>query len=330
MIFLKIFSVTILLFYAFTALAIIKSPKAQTKKDTCLVNSKTLSNVSIYVSNIYDLKPNDDSFRITFYLTIDSIYKCIIDQAFEITNSKQTAFYNDYPGASKNAPSATYTVNATIIHNWNLERYPFDRQIFRVDIEPPLDTNSTIFAVNSKSLKCLDSCQIIAGWDFVKSYVKKDNVVFFSKFGVKKSDSTSTYSKVSFYIEAKRQGGAYFFKLLVGVFVAFFVAYSAFFFQTNDGQRFGICTAALFAAVANKYVSDSDIPNSVAFSYIDWVHIISFLAILAILLLSLNTYIIHKKDQIPKAHRLNKKGRNLTLIIYLTINSVLFFYAYCS
>jgi hypothetical protein len=78
----------------------------------------------------------------------------------------------------------------------------------------------------------------------------------------------------------------------------------------------------LFAAVGNKYIIDSLLPESSTFTLVDTLHTLTFFAIFSILLVSaicLRLYDAGKKDQ---CLRVNKIGSRGILIVYALANVI--------
>jgi len=290
-------------------------------KDTCVTG--------LYLKNIYDLQPNEYAYTADFWIwfnhkqpTFDPL------QNVEIINAKQTIFTDTYR-ATVNDKSllASESARATLIHDWKLENYPFDRQSFRIDLEAGLDTSKMILNASPGNFKLYKGL-ILPGWDIQSLKAKESTVTYDADFGEHQLKGRSTFSRITYIIEIKRQGWGLFFKLLLGLYISFFVAFLVFFVPPTSDQRFGLSIGGLFAAIANKYVTDSNIPVSISFSFVDQVHVLTFTFMLVILVLSLLSLKIAKTKNHQKRIAFDRACASVVLIAYIVINTTLIIKAY--
>jgi len=76
----------------------------------------------------------------------------------------------------------------------------------------------------------------------------------------------------------------------------------------------------LFAAVGNKYIIDSVLPESSQFSLVDILHSLTFFSIFCILMISAVALKLHNYDRIDQAHRINKVGAIVVIVGYIIAN----------
>src|SRR5678816_4835806 len=93
------------------------------------------------------------------------------------------------------------------------------------------------------------------------------------------------------------------------MYIAFLISIISFTPHPSEmDPRFGLPVGGLFAAVGNKYIIDSLLPESSTFTLVDTLHAITFIAIFATLLVSaiaLKQFDAGKKE---KAEITNRKG----------------------
>jgi hypothetical protein len=87
--------------------------------------------------------------------------------------------------------------------------------------------------------------------------------------------------------------------------------------------RFGLPVGGLFAAVGNKYIIDSILPESASFTLVDILHSITFFTIFAILVVSAIALKLHEKDKVEASNRVNKIGSRMVATIYVLLNIIL-------
>jgi hypothetical protein len=105
------------------------------------------------------------------------------------------------------------------------------------------------------------------------------------------------------------------------VYFAFLIALVSFLTDTNElDPRFGLPIGGLFAAVGNKYIIDSILPESSQFSLVDILHNLTFLGIFAILTTSAIALKLHNGNKVEMAHRINKIGAAIVIIGYIFSN----------
>jgi hypothetical protein len=84
--------------------------------------------------------------------------------------------------------------------------------------------------------------------------------------------------------------------------------------------RFGLPVGGLFAAVGNKYIIDSILPESSAFTLVDTLHTITFSGIFIILLTSAIALRLHENQKTTLSQKIDKWGAYLIFIAYMLLN----------
>jgi hypothetical protein len=308
----------------FLILTLFLSPylaKSSTLKDTCLTG--------LYLKNIYDLHPEEYAYTADFWIWFDHKGQ-IFDplKNVEIINAKQVTLSDQYhANADHDMFLASESNRTTLIHNWKLGNYPFDKQSFHIELEAGLDTTKMILKPLPGGFKIYKGL-ILPGWQILSSQTKESLITYESDFGERNLHGKSTFSRITYILTIKRNGWGLFFKLLLGLYVSFFVSFLVFFLPPTSDQRFGLSIGGLFAAIANKYITDNNIPSSTSFSFVDQVHVLTFVYILITLVLSLvSMKIINGKSH---QHRI-KFDRLWALIIlctYVLFNAGLIINAY--
>jgi hypothetical protein len=267
--------------------------QCDTKKDTCLVG--------MYIKNIYDLRPEEYAYSADFWIWFNYKDKSLdpLDNV-EIINAKQAAYTDQYHApANKNMLLANESGRVTVIHDWKSENYPFDRQHLRIILEAGLDTSQMILKPIGIDFKLYQGL-LLPGWDIISHRYTAKLVTYDSDFGETCLKGKSTFSRITYEVEVKRQSWGLFCKLLLGVYISFLVNFLAFFISPSRDQRFGLSIGGLFAAIANKYIMDSNIPASISFSFVDQVHVVTFTFILVTLTLSAVSLKLYKNPHLGR------------------------------
>ncbi|MGN6803411.1 MAG: hypothetical protein ACTHJN_16025, partial [Ginsengibacter sp.] len=106
--------------------------------------------------------------------------------------------------------------------------------------------------------------------------------------------------------------------------VAFLVSFLVFFIKPiYVDPRFGLSIGGLFAAIGNKYVVDSNMPESISFTLVDKIHVITFVYILATIFFSLVSLKIYDSNKIRSQKTFDKLAALFVFGSYAIINLVL-------
>ena len=305
------------LFLCFVMLiAFTSNTNAADKKDTV--------NIGIFTESIYDLDFAAYSYGTNFWMWSvvpgdldgdgktnerDSLASIDRINMIEISNAKDYT-YSHQSSTKVISNGRTYWwaeqfCKATIYQKWALENYPFDKQKLSLKFESSqFDTSQVIMWTDQDSLNFKKDINLI-GWNILRSKSSAQTITYNSDFGDPNGNDTSAYSRVTYNIQLERiDAGGFFLKLCLGVFIAFLVAIIVFAINpSNMDSRFGLGIGALFAVAANKYVVDSNIPQSATNCLVDKVHEITFVYILLILVCTVISLRLHESALHPERTR---------------------------
>jgi len=162
----------------------------------------------------------------------------------------------------------------------------------------------------------------VAGWNISNIDVKTGLQTYESTFGdlsLKEPRSNYASFKVNIFIE--RNAWGLFFKIFLCMYVSFLISYMCFFIHADSMEsRFGLSVGSLFAAVGNKYIIDSILPESSTFTLVDSLHALTFIGILATIILSVYSLSLANNKKLKAANKLDKKAARIMLICYIILN----------
>ncbi|WP_448698112.1 hypothetical protein ACFGVR_14925 [Mucilaginibacter sp. AW1-3] len=285
-------------------------------RDTCYTG--------LYLKNMYDLRPEEYAYTADFWVWFN-YRRTAFDplKNVEIINAKQTIFSDPYyASAETKLLLASESGKVTLTHDWKLKNYPFDKQVLEIQLEAGLDTTKMILKPSAESFKIYKDLKL-PGWDIYQIRTRESLAHYDSDFGETCLKGKSSFSRITYQIEIHRKSWGLFFKLLIGLYISFFVAFLVFFVPPLRDQRFGLSIGGLFAAVGNKYVMDNNIPSTISFSFIDQIHDLTFLFILATLVLSVISLKIAENGHPSKAVKFDKTCACTLLLCYFTMNVLL-------
>jgi len=132
-----------------------------------------------------------------------------------------------------------------------------------------------------------------------------------------------SFSQFVIEMDIERNACGLFMKIFLGMYIAFLIAIISFTPHPSEMEpRFGLPVGGLFAAVGNKYIIDSILPESSSFTLVDTLHALTFIGIFATLLVSaiaLRQYDNGKKEL---AEATNRNGAKIVVSLYVIFNVV--------
>ncbi len=265
-------------------------------QDTC--------RVGMFVTDVYDLNLADKSFTTVFWIW--ALYKndeLKIMENLELVNSKEHEFTLATIEKRGEFNYGAQKGKAVVKKDWDIEDFPFDNQILRIVVESgDAETTELVIlpdTINSK----FDSVHVsLEGWTIKDFKLIGSQRVYDSNYGDPEINGAASYSTVEFILHIERDGWGLFFKLFTGLYVAFGISVMPFFMGAENAERFGLLVGSLFAAVANKYIVDSILPETTIYTLVDKIHVITFIYILIDLILTVLAYRLH----VSEYHRLAK------------------------
>ncbi len=151
-------------------------------------------------------------------------------------------------------------------HNWEMSKYPFDRQKLKFIIQSDIDT-SMVRLQQSKQFPASfsDNLSLAEGFEvesieFNERFLKT-NFVNTDELG---NTTSEIVSAGEFTINIKRDGFSLFVKLFLGAFLSLILSLSVFYIPKGEfDAKSSISVGAIFAAVGNKYFVDSNTISNV-------------------------------------------------------------------
>jgi hypothetical protein len=135
-------------------------------------------------------------------------------------------------------------------------------------------------------------------------------------------DYRATYSQCVFGIWIARAGFGYYFKLVQGLYAALACALVALFIKPTDvDPRFGVGVGALFAAIANTYITSTLLPNTEEVTMIDTINGIAMGTIFLTLVQStISLYLYDRRDAVALSCLFDRVSFLVLLPSILAIN----------
>jgi hypothetical protein len=208
--------------------------------------------------------------------------------------------------------------------NWNVEDFPFDEQHLKVHIENTLFDNSSLVFLPDTAGSRFDDKEAIDGWTITNFKVVRGNNDYNTSFGDSRPGrESSVFSQFNIEMDIERNAWGLFLKIFIGMYIAFLISMISFTPHPSELEpRFGLPVGGLFAAVGNKYIIDSLLPETSSFTLVDTLHTFTFLSIFATLLISAFSLQLHDKGETEKALRVNRICSRIVVGGYLAANVI--------
>ncbi len=281
--------------------------------------------VGAYVISVHDINFHDKEYTIRFWLWF------LYDNA-EFDFSKQL----DIPNAKSIDPPEIMTdsidgkawvimkMKCTMKESWKVDDFPFDSQHLHLQIENTLfDKSSLVFKPDFDGSR-YEKMMAIDGWNIRNFNVNTKTNNYETGFGDYRLPSQhSEFATFNIDMDIERDAWGLFLKIFIGMYIAFLIAIIG--FTPNPWElepRFGLPVGGLFAAVGNKYIIDSILPESSEFTLVDTLHALTFFGILATLVVSASALKLHDWGRKEACDRVNRVGARIVIAAYVIANIV--------
>lgn len=280
--------------------------------------------MGIFPTSIHELNYADESYKISFYLwaiTDDPNYDP--RKSLELTNAYDYE-YKNYTKNKRKDGKYLHVMHfySTIYHNWQVQNFPFDKQVLIVRVEDADNIDDIVFIADSKESAISDQLTLedweILGLD-VKTKIHAYNSSLGSYGGIR-----DKYSQFIGQIFIQRHGARLFFSFYIGFIVSFMISAFVFFIEPSEIRpRASFTLAALFGAVGNKYIIDRFLPVVDHFTLNDVIQIAAFGLILTTAFTTIITYHIQKTSPI-RADKINKYVGFISVPIFIIFYLIFF------
>jgi hypothetical protein len=287
--------------------------------------------IGMFVNSIYDISMANGEYSASLWLWM--VYKedsLDMVKNFELMGSKSVEVISSSVEEVEGLQWVSVKLLAKMQEDWITHNFPFDTQKLVLKVENTLyDASQVVFVPDLKGTK-IDRNFELGGWDISSLVLTNSPTIYETTYGDPSlsEDEGSEYSAVSLVITIKRQGWALLFKVFLGLYIALLISSLVFLVPANDlNSKFGLAIGGLFAAVGNKYIIDSVLPESNAFTLSDQIHALTFSFIFFYILSGVVVHEIHQRGREAFAQRIDRTLLWLAPLLYILINSYLIYRA---
>jgi len=277
----------------------------------------------IYVTSIHDIDFKQSEYTINLWLWLtyknkdfDFLQNLEIPQAKSFSKSFSTI------DTTNGRIYLLMKLQCVMKDSWKINNFPFDKQKLRFSIEnSQFDSRAMVFVIDSLG-KQYDPRFTLRGWNIDSFKMSTGIKAYETAFGdTSLATSHTEYSAFTVKIGIGRDAGQLFWKMFLGMYVSFLIAYICFYIHPdNIDSRFGLGVGSLFAAIGNKYIIDSSLPDSTTFTLVDTLHGITLFFIFAVITSSAWSLKLIKADKIKEAHRMDLILAQIVLLVYVALN----------
>ena len=276
-----------------------------------------------YVISVHDINFHDKEYTSRFWLWfLHKNEEFDFTTQLDITNAKSI----EAPEAIMDTVAGKHwtmmKMKCVMKENWQVHDFPFDKQHLMMNIENSIyDVNSLIFKPDLKGSQFSDE-ETIDGWTISNFKISAATNSYNTGFGdPRPGREKQTFSELKIEMDIERDAFGLFMKIFIGMYIAFLISMLSFTPHPSELEpRFGLPVGGLFAAVGNKYIIDSLLPETSSFTLVDTLHSLTFLAIFMTLLISAFALKLNDKGKHDSMMRLNKRGQYTIISTYIILN----------
>ncbi len=278
----------------------------------------------IYITSIHNIDFKQNEYTVSFWLWLTYKNKAFdFEQNLEIPEAKTITKSFVTIDSANGKIFILMKLQCVMKETWGINNFPFDQQKLRVSIENSQFESKDLVFVADTAGDNYDKRFTLQGWSIDSFNVSSGQRVYETNFG----DDTLArphveYSSYKVKIGISREAAQLFWKMFMGMYVAFFIAFICFYIHAdNIDSRFTLSVGALFAAVGNKYIVDSSLPDSTSLTLVDTLHGITLLFIFLVITASTYALRLMKREKIKQANRFDSIVAPILLAVYVLLNA---------
>jgi len=310
----KVFVIAFLLFVSLSSYA--------QQTDSVAIVPDTVK-VGAYIISLHDINFHDKEYTIRFWLWF--VYDnpdFDFSKQLDIPNAKSIEPPEIIMDSLDGKAWAIMKMKCTMKERWDVKDFPFDQQHLKVQIENTLFDNKLLVFVPDLKGSQFDREEAIDGWVIQEFGVTQGDNDYETGFG-DESTNSQVFSTFKIEMNIARDAWGLFMKIFIGMYIAFLIAIISFTPHPSELEpRFGLPVGGLFAAVGNKYIIDSLLPESSSFTLVDTLHSLTFVSILMTLIVSAISLKLFDNGKEQMSLKVNSIGSKVVVTMYVLANII--------
>ncbi|MEI9943509.1 MAG: hypothetical protein WDN26_04750 [Chitinophagaceae bacterium] len=274
--------------------------------------------VGIYITSIHDIDFKQKEYTVTLWLWLKYKNKDFdflnnlevpqaktVDKSFSLVDSSGEKIYMQMK------------LQCVMKDTWRIGNFPFDHQTMRLAIEnSQFDSRSLVFVADTIG-QHFDPRFTLRGWSIDSCLISTSIKAYETGFGdMSLAKPHTEYSSFRVRLVIARDAGGLFWKMFLGMYIAFLIAYTCFYIHADGfDSRFGLSVGSLFAVVGNKYIIDSSLPESTTFTLVDTLHGLTLFFIFAVIAATAYSLKLVKSDKPAKAKKFDMIAAQTLVIL---------------
>jgi hypothetical protein len=279
--------------------------------------------VGIYITSIHDIDFKQKEYAVNFWLWLKYKNKDFnFLQNLEVPQAKTVEKSFSTVDSSGEQIYMMMKLQCVMKDSWRIGNFPFDRQTLRLSLEnSQYDSRSLIFIPDTVG-QHFDPRFTLRGWRIDSCIISTGIRQYETGFGDESLAKPHTeYSAFRVRLSIKRDAAGLFWKMFLGMYIAFLIAYICFYIHTDGiDSRFGLSVGSLFAVIGNKYIIDSALPESTSFTLVDTLHGLTLFFIFAVITATAYSLKLVKNNKAKQAHRFDMICAQVFLVLYIILN----------
>ena len=270
--------------------------------------------VSCKVARVFDLDFRDHQFSVDLllYISVDSAEKCDFEKELKVCDAKDCRPRIIKAVVNGRMVCTRLSLKAVIFKEFAVQSYPFDGEHLQIKLyDAAFNAGRLVFKIDERiTLPGRSEKKLEDGW-FIHTI--RDSAIISDR--EISGDEKNMFSSVALDLDMHRgYTASLFLKLFTGMFIAFFIAFASLFIEVKATEsRFALLVGGLFGAIGNKYVTESQLPQSPQFCMADWLHTTTIFFIFLIVVSSLVSLRL-------RTDRFNWITRAVILGVYVLVN----------
>jgi hypothetical protein len=218
-------------------------------------------------------------------------------------------------------------VSGTFRHFWDLERFPFDRQVFRIVMEDTANVAAD-FAFEADAGNPIPETDLqMRDWRLVGADLETTTHTYLTTYGDPSDpDGSTDYSRLVLTVTFERDDLMSFFKLTFVVYIAFLISLISYFLNLHNPTmltaRMSIISGTLFAVAVSMRTATSTLSTEEGLTLVDKIHIAALVAILIDAVTALVTQrLIENEHTAAKVTRFNQIVMVAVVVGFVGVNA---------
>lgn len=301
-------------FWLFIQVAPVQAEPAQAPQ-TC--------RVGMFITSLRNFKFAEKSFRVDFRVwsvcpskALNPLDSMEIVNAIDFEEISKKTFEKPNRSSNFTTEKTLYwtqrDLSAVLSQNWDVQNYPFDRHTLKIAFEEGIEDSSRFVYTPDFPNSGYQRSMKVGGWRILDFKLQEERIAYQTTFGDPELvDRKGVYSRLTAAIPIQRDKYLSFFKLTIGVYVAFAVAMLSFFYETRQASlvsaRSGLLVGCLFSALVNMRASESVIGRTESLTLVDQIHIIAIVYFFAAALATVVSRITTERGQFKQALEVDRQ-----------------------